>query len=159
MNDLRKHCMLLYGLYALSAVLQFFNKTVLIGFAAVVIAYFMTTARKGAAKDTAFASHLRWMLRTFWIGTAVIFPVAIIIASILVLIFTDFVPVMDAMNETVPEATMDTLHNYMQGNMTKISLITIPIMLLSALWWLRRCWAGYVLAKDGKPVEKVTSWL
>ncbi|MCE9506809.1 MAG: hypothetical protein K8R48_00630 [Alphaproteobacteria bacterium] len=159
MADLRKYCLILYGLYGLSAVLQFFNKTILIGLAALVIAYFMATARKKAAEDTPFASHLRWMLRTFWIGTGVIFPIAIIIATAIVLAFTDLIPVMVAASFDNPEAQMNAMQDYMQANMTKISLLTEPFMLLSAFWWLRRCWVGGMLAKNGKPVENVTSWL
>src|SRR3972149_3409119 len=159
MADLRKHCLLLYSLYTLSAVLQFFDKTILIGLAALAIAYFLTTAKKEAAKNTPFASHLRWMLRTFWIGTAVIFPIAVIIATFLVLTLTDLIPVMDALNLDNPEAAVNTLQDYMQNNITKMLLIAAPVRIPAALWWIRRFWIGCLLAREGKPVEKVTSWL
>jgi uncharacterized membrane protein len=159
MANLRKYCMVLYGLYGLSAMLQFSQSTLLISALILMLAYAMTTRRKKAAKDTPFASHLRWMLRTFWIGTSIIFPLAIIIATVLVLTFTDLIPVMAAAAIGNPEAQMNAMQGYMLENMGEISLITMPFMLLSALWWLRRLWVGYVLARNGKPVENVTSWL
>jgi len=47
----------------------------------------------------------------------------------------------------------------MEDNMLKISLITAVTLVPSVFWWLRRCWAGYKLAKDGREIGNVTSWL
>lgn len=87
--DLRKFCIILYAVYALSALSQFFEITLLPGLLALIIAYIQGNAKKGAAKDTPYASHLRWLSRTFWIGTGVIVPVAVVIAAYLIWTFTD----------------------------------------------------------------------
>ena len=82
--DLKKLCLTLYGIYAASAVLQFFEETLLLGLLALVIAYILGASKNEDAKGTPYASHLRWMSRTFWIGTAVVVPAAIVIATALI---------------------------------------------------------------------------
>lgn len=158
-TGLRKLCMMLYGIYALSVVLQFAEETLLIGLIALIIAYVLTKARHAAAQGTPYASHLRWMLRTFWIGTGVIVPVAVIIATGLILTFTDIATIVPAMNNDDPGDIMGGVQAYMDKNLQKISLITFLTLAPTVIWWLRRCWVGYALAKNEKPVENVTTWL
>ncbi len=159
MTDLRKLCMTLYGVFGLSAVLQFVEATILLGLLALTIAYILTKCKYEAARDTPYASHLRWMLRTFWIGTGVIVPVAVLIATALILMLTNIADVVTAMSGDDPTAIMSSVQAYMTQNLTKISLITAVTMVPTILWWVRRCWIGFALARDEKPVTNVTSWL
>jgi uncharacterized membrane protein len=160
MADLRRYCIILYGLYALSALLQFSESTLTISGLILILAYFMTTCRKKASQDTPFASHLHWLLRTFWIGTALLAPVSVIAGTFIVLHFTDAIPTMAAYMDS--DSTVDTagaIQNYMTEHGEKVSFVMIAAMIPATIWWLRRCLIGYVLAKDGRPVENVMSWL
>lgn len=58
--SMRTLTLVLYGLYAASVVVGF---TGLVG---VIIAH----VKLGEAQGTIFESHLRWLIRTFWIGFA-----------------------------------------------------------------------------------------
>lgn len=160
--DLRNFCIMLYGIYAVSIVLGGMGPTVLIvllGLLLVIIAYILMRSKREAAKDTPFASHLRWMNRTFWIGTGIIFPMALIISSFLIWTFTDLASVTDSLMQGDPDAMMGTIQSYVENSQTKAFMIGIVTMLPAVIWWLHRCWIGYTLARDGKPVENVTSWL
>lgn len=159
LNDLRNYCLVLYVLYAISAVLQFSEALMLMGIITLLVAYVATGARKKAAIGTTYASHLRWMLRTFWIGTGVIVPVAVLIATGLILHFTDILGLADRMSSDDPEALAAAIQNYMQLNGQKITLIMLLTVAPSIIWWLRRCWVGYARAKVGQEIKNVTSWL
>ena len=158
-SHLRKLCMTLYATYAASAILQFFEQTLILGLLALIIAYILSSTKKKAAKNTIYATHLRWMNRTFWIGTGIIVPVAMIIASFLIWQFTNVETLAGLFTGEDTDTLMNNLQGYIQENMTKISVITFITMIPTVLWWLRRCWIGYSLAEAGKPVENVTTWL
>jgi len=157
--SLQKYCMVLYAAYALSAVMDFFEDTVFLGLLVLTAAYILGNSKKKAAEGTPYASHLRWMYRTFWIGSAIIVPLAVIFAAGLVWAFTDIAPVATAMANGDPDALMSSVHHYIEQNMNKVSLLTMTMTVPTAVWWIRRCWVGCLLAKAGKPVENVTSWL
>ncbi|MFH1158181.1 MAG: hypothetical protein V1721_04765 [Pseudomonadota bacterium] len=158
-TDLKKLCMTLYGIYALSAVLQFFGSTVLVGLLALVIAYILTVSNRTLARDTIYERHLQWMSRTFWIGSGVLVPAAVVIATVLIWNLTDVASLASSLSGDDPLAMINGIKNYMDNNMAKVSLITVATAVPTALWWLRRCWIGYALVKAGKPVENVKSWL
>ena len=158
-KDYKKLCLNLYIAYAASSVLQFSELTLLAGLIILIAAYIMCEIKKWDAKDTPYASHMRWMSRTFWIGTGVIMPIAVVIATVLILKLTNISSITSAMKGDDPEAIMTGIQIYMEQNMKKVGLITTLTMAPTVIWWLRRCWVGYKLAKDGKPVENVMSWL
>lgn len=155
---LQKLCIQLYGIYALSAVLQFFEETFLVGLLALTIAYIIGNSKKEAAKNTPYASHLRWMYRTLWIGSLVIIPAGLLIGAVLVFIFTDTSMITGTLDNGDPDVAMGGIQGYLAHNMTKITILTTITTIPTAAWWINRCWVGYVLAKDGKPVENVTRW-
>lgn len=159
MSPLQRDTVVLYAVYAVSALLQFYGPTIMIGLVALLAAYGVGTAKKKAAVNTPYESHLQWLSRTFWIGSAVIVPIAVLIASGLILALTDLVTILNTAQAGDPGALMGAINAYMAQNFTKIALITLATTLPTAGWWLGRCWRGYTLAKQGKPVEKVMSWL
>ena len=156
---LQKYCLTLYGVYAASAVLQFSEYTVLPGLLLLTIAYFHGNSKRKTAADTPYASHLRWLGRTFWIGSGVIAPVAVLISTGLILVFTDISQIASAMSGNDPDLLMANVQNYIMQNAGKVGLLTVVTAVPTALWWLHRCWQGYVLAKEGRPVDNVTRWL
>jgi uncharacterized membrane protein len=157
--DLQKLFIMLYGVYAASAVLQFFKQTLLLGLLALVIAYIVGNSKKVNTEGTPYASHLRWLNRTFWIGSGVIVPIAVVIAAFLICYLTDIFSILNTVQGGDWDDLMGAVQNYMQQNMAKISAITLITLAPTVIWWMRRCWIGYTLAKAKKPVENVTSWL
>ena len=158
-TDIKQLCTTLYIIFALSSILQFSEITLIPGILALLIAYALVVMKKKEAEGTPFASHFRWLARTFWIGAGVIVPVAIVLAMVLILTLTDIATVTNAMRSDDPDMMMTGMQSYIEGNMTKIWFITFVTMAPTTVWWLRRCWVGYKLAKEDKPVENVTSWL
>jgi len=158
-KKLKNICIIIYGFYALSAVLQFNQATLLIGLLVLVIGYILNVDKKNVqqAKDTIFKNHFRWALRTFWIGTAVLLPLATIIATALIMQFTEVTSIIDSLNNQ--DELMLNIKNYMENDMTKVTLLSMIPMLPVLVWWLRRCWYGYELLKQNKTIENVTSWL
>lgn len=158
--NLKNHLTYVYGIYAASAVLQFFETTLVLGLLFLVVAYILNISKKEklAAVGTPFESHLHWARRTFWLGTGVIVPAAMVVAFILILNFTDVSGLRAAMNNSDPDIMMQGVQGYMGKGMDKASSITTIAMIPTAIWWVWRCWTGYVLAKAGKPVENVKSW-
>ena len=158
--DLQKLCIMLYGIYALGAVLQTSSDFLPMGLSILILAVagHFTKSKKDAAEGTAYASHLRWLYRTAWIASCVAIPVNLALSAGLIWIFTDIGSIADKVNGD-PDALIHAMQNYMQNNMTRISIFGMMGAAPPTLWWLHRCWRGYVLAKQGKPVEKVTSWL
>lgn len=158
-EKLQKYCLTLYGVYALSAVFQFSNYTVLPGLLLLTFAYFHGNTRKKTAADTPYASHLRWLGRTFWIGSGVIAPVAVLISTGLILSLTDISHLAAGAAGDDPELLMAYVQGYIEREGSKVELLVAVTAVPTALWWLRRCWHGHTLAKEGKPVDNVTSWL
>jgi uncharacterized membrane protein len=158
-NELRKTCITLYALYVISAILQFSELTLLPGLVMLIGAYIWGNSKQKLSKDTVYASHIRWLYRTFWIGSGVIVPLAVLIATLLIIAFTDIISVINTLDTGDPDSTIASITNYMHTNMMKITLITMVSMVPTVLWWIRRCWVGYKLASDGKAVDNVTSWL
>lgn len=155
MKDPQKQILTIYAIYVVSSLLQFFNETVLVGLLALVIGYILNHSKKlkEEVKNTPYDSHLRWMSRTFWIGTAVLTPLAMILAGFIVWNFTDLPSIITTM-ESNPEAAMGAITK----DATKASRIADACMIPAVIWWIRRCWRGYELARAEMPVDDVTSW-
>jgi uncharacterized membrane protein len=158
---LQKYCTLLYGIYGLSVLTLLFDdiNIILAGLLAMTIAYILANSKKESAKDTPYASHLRWMNRTFWIGSGVIFPLNLIVTCAFIAAFTDAGAVSAALGGGDPDITLAALQGYLTRYETRIMIITTVTTMPAVIWWVRRCWVGYALLKEDKPVEKVTSWL
>ena len=155
-----KTCIILYGIYAVGAVLQVSSDVTMMCLSILVlaIASHIGNKKKAAAMDTPYASHLRWLYRTAWIASCVAIPVNLGLSAGLIWAFTDVSSLADKMDGD-PGALVNAMQSYMDNNMTKISIFNMLGAAPPTLWWLHRCWRGYVLVKVGKPVEKVTSWL
>ncbi len=158
-QNMTKLCTLFYGIYAASILLNFSMTTMMAGVIAMLIVLVLTYLKKKEAAGTIFESHLQWMIRTFWIGGGVILPVLTVAASLILYTKIDMTPMYDAISAgTVsnPDELMDLL---LQSNRLLIYATTTAFTVPFALWWLRRCWIGYRLLKEGKPVTNITSWL
>jgi len=157
-KKLKQHCIIIYISYALSGLLQFSAASLTIGTIILFIAYRLNVNKKKQllAKDTIFESHLRWAKRTFWIGTGVYFPIATIIATIIVFNFTDITS--SASNRDTVNIMLN-IQNYMVANLTKVTALTMIPMMPVIIWWLWRCWIGYKLLQSKEAIKDVTRWL
>jgi uncharacterized membrane protein len=160
-TDLKKYCTVLYGVYALSAVLQVSTDSTgfILSLVTLTVAGFMGNSKKAAAQGTPYESHLRWLYRTAWIASCVAIPVNFGLSGWLIWAFTDVGSIARAADGGDPEAVLNSLQNYMDANTGKIFMFNAIGAAPPTLWWLHRCWRGYVPLKEGKPVENVTTWL
>ena len=158
-KDLRKFCITLYGAYAVSIILSFFEETLVLSLFLMIIAWILGNSKKKKTAGTPYDSHLHWMNRSLWIGSGVYAPIALTISFFLISTFTDSTPIFQAMDSGDQDMVMGALQNYLTENTTKIQLLTLVTTLPVGIWWLRRCWIGYGLVKKDRPVENVTSWL
>ncbi len=158
MTKLQNACITVYIVYALGAVLQFFDRTMLAGLIAITLAGFIANQNRKNVKGTVFESHLRWMNRTLWIGALVIVPLAVILTGVMIFVFTDAASFVHALLSGNPHIISSAIKKYFSGNMMRISVIAYITTALPVTWVVHRCWRGYVLAHAGKPVENVTRW-
>jgi uncharacterized membrane protein len=156
--DFKKLLMLLYGIYAGSMIMQFFEQTMIPGFLAMVIAVIIVYNKKENTAGGIFETHIRWLIRTFWIGTGLFFPFSLVVATILILLFTDMDIITNAAVSGDPDTIMASYDAYFRASMDKIMLFSIISFIPTAGWWLWRCWTGYALLKEDQAVDNVTRW-
>lgn len=156
-EKLKNFLVTIYGAYAVSAMMQFFESTLMLGLFLLTVAYILLVCRRGVA-GSLYESHRRWLNRTLWIGS-LIAAVAAIVSAWLVWTFTDISALTQSVKSGDPGAVMNAVNAYMDDNATRISLLTLITSVPTAAWWLRRCWAGYILLKAEQPVANVTTWL
>lgn len=151
---------IIYGLFTASAILQFDLMAAVIGLIGLVAAYVVLISKKSAVKDTPFEQHYIWIKRTFWIGTAVYFPVAIIVATALILTMTDIAGVvLSASADGDPASMMMNIQNYLNSSMSKIWAILAATMGPPTIWWLWRCWKGFNALHKGASLKNPNTWL
>ena len=161
-KNLRQLCLMLYGLYVAS-LLSFCGDTAVsvLGTIAGVVGVTLAYAKRKTAKHTPFESHMHYLIRTFWIGGGVFFPVATILAAALIFGLSDLTSIYNAMSQEGLDilAVVKLIRQYLtDNNMLLISVLAATFGPI-ALWWVWRCWRGYLLAREGKPVPKPGSWL
>jgi uncharacterized membrane protein len=163
-------CSALYAVYAASMLMQLTPYTMLAGSAALLGAVVMAYITRGKAGDTFYESHMQWLIRTFWIGGVVYMPILTILASITVMFVVDLSEVKSAVQaaalEQHPGGESDSsivvntvLQSVMDRSGSTIMLIAVLFTLPVFGWWLWRCWKGYSLLKQGKPVTDVMRWV
>ncbi len=160
-EKLKHTCVMIYVLYALSSILQFHETTLIPGLLAIITALILNTSNKTQeeAKGTIFESHLRWARRTFYIGTLVLLPIAIIISSGLILAFTNIGSVANTTPVENSEVFMNAIYAFLSKDIKTVILLTLVTMTPLLFWWLKRCWIGYKFLQEDKPVENINSWL
>lgn len=152
-------CKYLYGIYALTMIMQMALDTMLVGMLGMLVALIITYVKQPSAKGTPYETHIQWMLRTFWIGGGVYLPVVTVIGFLFVYPSIDTNAIQESLLSgeiTDPNQIYDILLRDNKMLMIGSALATMgPFM----AWWLWRCWKGYKALKDGKAVENVMSWL
>lgn len=141
-----------------------------VGLAGIVFAYKSRTVSEG----TIYASHAKWLIRTFWIGGAVLLPIATVIFFVAILLpilhliygiglggfgNTDAISQLLEQLASVDPANAEAVVNdaamqYMSDNKGLFLLVGLPTLGLSTVWWLYRAFKGLNLVKKALPVDK-----
>jgi len=162
LEENRKTVLVLYIVFAFSMILQLTAVTsttgILTGTIAIITAYIKRRANKG----TAFESHIQWLIRTFWIGGGLLLPIATVIAALTIYYMGDMTSLYNAISSAPPgdiSSFLRAFELFYQDNFTLIVLTTIVTLGPVIVWSVWRCWFGFKLAKESKPIENPTSWL
>jgi len=160
-KDNTDFCIALYIMYAACVLCQFFAITLIPGVALLLTAYGANEfkIRRANIKGTIFESHLRWMIRTLGIGTCVYLPIAAIIATGFILKYTDILSLVGTIINMTNTEMMNSIYASMDKEIGKVTIICLIAVTPVVAWMFRRYWVGYKLIKEGKPIEKVKSWL
>jgi uncharacterized membrane protein len=151
--ELRMGCMVLYVVMSVSAVFQLFEATVIFGLILLVIAFFMAKMQRVTAMGTPYASHMEWISSTLSIGTFLVYPVFMSIGIYFLWKDLNLAPLKEAMNSDEPSAIVDAMHAFIARNTPHALKVTTIAMIPPTLWWVRRCWEGFSLAKEDQPVN------
>ena len=157
--ELRAFCMVLYVITALSAVLQVFESTLMVGLLFLVVAYMMVGAQKMTARKTIYQSHIEYVAKTLSMGMGVIFPIAMVLAIYLIWKNTDISAIKAAIDSDDPDSMMSIVNRYVTGGMQIAQDIILKTMALPVFWWVRRCLVGFLRAKNSEPVDYPDSWI
>jgi uncharacterized membrane protein len=170
--NLKQLTALLYGIYAVGAVMQFSYTTLLEGSFALVMATVILYMKRKETAGTPYETHFTWLLRTFWIGGGVYLPVLSLIGTAFMYPKIDFdVLAQRMMEQGVPEALSSgdsaqieamgekymAVLNADYGHL--LYMVTLAVSMPFIAWWLWRCWKGIAALRAGKPVDKVMSWV
>jgi uncharacterized membrane protein len=149
----------MYGIYALFAVLQFSFASMVAGSGALLVAVGFAYLKKKEAAGTPFESHLTWLIRTFWIGTGVYLPLLTLADLALLISKVDIDSLMSKVSsgEIAGADELEALLMSQYGGATLYMTIAFTVPFL--VWWLWRCWTGFHLLKEDKPIQKPLSWL
>lgn len=156
---MQKYTLSLYGLYVISTFMQFSAPLAIPGLGIFCIAYVMNLRGRKHAAGTAYESHMRWLLRTFYIGTCLLLPVSAIIAQIVPLSTTDISGFVAAIDTSDPAVVSAMLNAYLEANATQAFTIFAVFLAPATIWMLWRWWTGGTRAQAGQPIENPTAWL
>lgn len=151
MKDAKTQIILSYALSALFILSQLAPATGIAGLVCLLVAMFIVYARKNPAGDPVIQNHVRWQIRTFWIGGLAVIPLSALVLLALVFYFTDY--------SMVVSGDIISYNAYLSANMGAIIGIMLATFAPVCIWWMFRCWRGFIALRRNMPVENVTSWL
>jgi len=157
--ELRAFAIAVYTVSGLSAVLQLYASTVILGVILLLFAWFMNKAQRITAAGTLYASHAEWAARTLSRGTFFVFPAAFVVGAWLVWENTDMQSLKTVLNSDDMDVAMNGLQAYISKSMPIIARTSVLAMIPAVLWWVRRCVSGILKAHKGLPVDYPDSWI
>ena len=160
-DDMPKLCKMLYGIFAISLLLQFVNLTAaMVGSIAVIAGVIVAYSERRKAAGTVYANHLQWLIRTFWIGGSVYLPVVTVLGAILLLFITDHSVIDQTLNNPDANTTVETLtQQFVAANATRMKITMFLFIAPFAIWWLWRCWYGWKRLMERRAIPNVMSWI
>jgi uncharacterized membrane protein len=158
-EGLRNLCLSLYLIYAVSMLMQLVPVTILPGSFLIIAALIAAYARRERAKGTVFESHLQWLIRTFWIGGGIYMPVLTLAAFCFAWSRFDMGAVQNAIEGGAVNDTDALIRMVLEKNETLLFQVGLIITLPVAIWWIARCWRGWLFLKANEPMPDVMRWL
>lgn len=134
----------LYAAFAASELLYYFSDLSFIGFLLCIGALVYAYVLRGQTTDPLQLNHLRWMIRTFWIGKLVIVPLCIVLMLACMMIGVVWAALQNTLMFIVP--------------LLGWSAFAVIIFLFSSFWWWRRCWIGWTHLAHNQTIPDVTTW-
>lgn len=160
-NDFPRLCKMLYIVFAVSLVLQFFNAyTIVLGSVAVIAGVIVSYLERKKAAGTVYANHLTWLIRTFWIGGSVYLPVVTVLGSLAILFITDHSSIDQALSNPDAGTTAESIaHQFVAANALRMEITMFLFTAPFGAWWLWRCWYGYKRLTRNMAIPNVMRWL
>ena len=117
--------------------------------------------RKHQVAETFFADHYRWLIRTFWIGTGVLMPLATILAVCIVWKYSDMEYLKGLFSGAFfgLEALEAKIYEYYRANIKVMIMAVLPTGGAVLLWWYIRLLKGYKRLKQELHLPYVGTWL
>ena len=120
--------------------------------------------RRKQVPDTVYENHYQWLIRTFWVGTAVVMPLATMAATVYIFKNSDLAYLQKLFDMGVAanfEISWfeDALKAYYADNIKMLLTATIPAGGFVLFWWFGRLIKGYKRLKMNMHLPFVTSWL
>ncbi len=159
--DHQKTCKLVYSLYLVS-LLSLYPQIIVAtlgmvaGIAGIILAY----RHRASVKDTPYASHVRFQIRTFWLGGGALLPIATVVAAGIIFVFADMSSVYSAMS-TMEMGVLDVakaVEEYLMTNRKLMFWSTFCSFGPIIAWFLWRCLRGLQLLKAGQAVPNPDTW-
>lgn len=153
-------CGFLYVAYAIGGIASLFPSAMMIA-SLFLFVILMLTYIKRPHKDApgVIATHYRWLLRTFWLGMGIYFPVVTVLGMVMAAPAVDTTALMQAMVEgkVSTQQEMSDLLMAQQPASTKIILIVLGSVF--GAWWLWRCGYGLRQLWLGQAIDRPARWL
>jgi len=150
--------MALYIITTLGALAQY-AETLGMNIAGCIILMFaalMLKAQRLTAQGTIYSSHVAWMSRTMSIASYFLFPISIAVILYCVFKYTDLQAprrALEASGGKYMAVMLVIVINYIAHNESTIDSIVTWSLTPPILWWVRRCWYGYMRAKQSEPID------
>lgn len=152
-------CTLFYGLYAAGMIMQFAPQTFIIGSIGMLVAIILVYTQRDRHSGTIYESHIRWLIRTFWIGGGVYLPILTIMASAFLYWEMDYTFLQGVMTEQNTPSADEVDKLFWQANGQLITITSYCALVPAATWWLWRCGKGYQHLKNRTVVPNIMSWI
>lgn len=109
-------------------------------------------------------NHYHWLIRTFWIGTGLVMPLATMTALVIVIKNLDmsYMQNMVIYNELAEfryDKVQEKFHAYFEENMRAFLTAIVPAIGFIVFWWYGRLIKGYRRMRKALHMTNVKSWL
>jgi len=151
-------CKILYAAYIASMLMQFSLFTIIPGTLIGIVALLAAYGCRKRFSGTAFESHCRWLIRTFWIGGTVWLPVMTVIAAGVIFCMIDLTPIKQAMERGDMLSEIQIAQVIMENNAGLFQWTIWSLTGFFGAWWFLRCGIGLKHLLRGEEIPDVMRW-
>lgn len=157
--ELRSFCMAIYIIAGFGGAIQFIDGALFLSIILLALAWFMIKAQRMAAMGTMYASHVEWTAYTMSRGLFFLFPLALVIAGYFIWKGMDVATFKTALNNDADGKFLEITYNFVNAHKDRMMYITNICAAPPTLWWVWRCWFGFMRAKAELPIDYPDSWI